>query len=351
MTRMLLAGTLAALIVIILGPLFISWARRREFGQEFRDDGPRTHAVTKKGTPTMGGLLILVGMSAPYWLIARDHTNFGLVVWITMMLCALMGLWDDAMKVVNRRSLGITGTMKMAIMGLITVFLGYASTKVLGVTTLLEIPFTSNSAGANAITVDLQWGWYVLLFFVLAGTSNCVNLADGLDGLAATTVVISLAAFTAIAFILWDRNLVLNPVLSIDRAGALDIAIFCAALGGSLIGFLWWNAYPAKVFMGDTGSLALGGALAALAVVLKVELLLAIIGGVFVVEGLSVMLQKVVFKASRRITGEPRRLFLMAPIHHHFELKNWSETQIMVRFAIVACLFSATGFTIWFRTH
>ncbi|MCW2926515.1 MAG: mraY, partial [Thermoleophilia bacterium] len=141
------------------------------------------------------------------------------------------------------------------------------------------------------------------------------------------------------------------PPLSIDGPGALDIAIFCAALGGALIGFLWWNAHPAKVFMGDTGSLALGGALAALAVVLKVELLLAIIGGVFVVEGLSVMIQTSVFKLSRRITGTPRRVFLMAPIHHHFELRGWSETQVMVRFAIVASLFSATGFTIWFRTH
>jgi phospho-N-acetylmuramoyl-pentapeptide-transferase len=348
---MLLAGTLAALIVIALGPLFIKWARKREFGQEFREDGPASHALAKKGTPTMGGLLILLGMSVPYWLIGRQHTDFGLVVWATMMLCAMMGFWDDAMKVVNRRSLGINGKTKMLILGLITVFLGWASTQVLGVTTVLEVPFTSNSAGANAITVDLGWGWFVLLFFVLAGTSNTVNLADGLDGLAATTVSISLMAFTSIAFILWDRQLTGIFPLSIDQAGALDIAIFCASLGGALIGFLWWNAYPAKVFMGDTGSLALGGAMAALAVVLKVELLLVVIAGIFVVEGLSVMLQTTVFKLSRRFTGEPRRLFLMAPIHHHFELKNWSETQIMVRFAIVASLFSATGFTIWFRTH
>jgi phospho-N-acetylmuramoyl-pentapeptide-transferase len=348
---MLLAGTIAALIVVALGPLFIRWARKREFGQEFREDGPQGHAVAKKGTPTMGGLLILFGMSVPYWLVGREHTDFGLVVWVTTMLCAMMGFWDDAMKVVNRRSLGINGKTKMLILALITVFLGWASTEVLGITTVLEVPFTSNSAGANAITVDLGWGWYVLVFFMLAGTSNSVNLADGLDGLAATTVTISLMAFTGIAFILWDRNLASVGVLTLGPGGALDIAIFCASLGGALIGFLWWNAYPAKVFMGDTGSLALGGALAALAVVLKVELLLVIIGGIFVVEGLSVMLQTTVFKLSRRITGEPRRLFLMAPIHHHFELKNWSETQIMVRFAIVATLFSSTGFTIWFRTH
>lgn len=344
MTRMLLAGVVASLLVVLLGPVFIRWAQRREFGQEVRSDGPSSHTVTKQGTPTMGGLLILFGMSVPYWLVGREHTNFGLVVWITMMACATMGFWDDAMKVVNRRSLGINGKAKMTILALITVFLGWSSTTLLDISTVLEVPFTE-------LQIDAGWGWYVLLFFVLAGTSNCVNLADGLDGLAATTVVISLTAFTAIAFILWDRQLGSVPPLTIGGPGALDIAIFCAALGGSLIGFLWWNAYPAKVFMGDTGSLALGGALAALAVVLKVELLLAIIGGIFVVEGLSVMVQTTVFKLSRRFTGTPRRVFLMAPIHHHFELKNWSETQVMIRFAIVASLFSATGFTIWFRTH
>jgi phospho-N-acetylmuramoyl-pentapeptide-transferase len=344
MTRMLLAGVLASLIVILFGPLFINWIKRREFGQEVREDGPQSHTVTKQGTPTMGGLLILFGMSVPYWLVGRDHTHFGFVVWVTMMMCGAMGFWDDAMKVVNRRSLGINGKAKMGILVLITIFLGWSSTSMLHLTTVLEIPFTDAS-------VDIGWGWYILLFFVLAGTSNCVNLADGLDGLAATTVVISLTAFTAIAFILWDRQLASVPPLTIGGLGALDIAIFCASLGGALIGFLWWNAYPAKVFMGDTGSLALGGALAALAVVLKVELLLAIIGGIFVVEGLSVMVQTTVFKLSRRFTGTPKRVFLMAPIHHHFELKNWSETQVMIRFAIVASLFSATGFTIWFRTH
>ncbi|MCZ4496691.1 MAG: phospho-N-acetylmuramoyl-pentapeptide-transferase [Thermoleophilia bacterium] len=344
MTRMLLAGVLASMIVILLGPLFIRWAQRREFGQEFREDGPQGHAVAKKGTPTMGGLLILFGMSIPYWFVGREHTNFGMVVWTTTMMCALMGFWDDAMKVVNKRSLGITGTAKMVLLALITIFLGWSSHNLLDISTVLEIPFTE-------MKFDIGWGWYILLFFVLAGTSNTVNLADGLDGLAATTVVISLSAFTAIAFILWDRELSSIPPLTLGSHGALDVAVFCASLGGALIGFLWWNAYPAKVFMGDTGSLAMGGALAALAVVLKVELLLVIIGGIFVVEGLSVMLQKVVFKASRRITGTPRRLFLMAPIHHHFELKNWSETQVMTRFAIVASLFSATGFTIWFRTH
>jgi phospho-N-acetylmuramoyl-pentapeptide-transferase len=301
---MLLAGVVASLLVVLLGPFFIRWAQRREFGQEIREDGPQSHTTTKKGTPTMGGLLILFGMSVPYWLIGREHTDYGAVVWLTMIMCAAIGFWDDAMKVVNKRSLGITGKAKMGILALITVFLGWSSHHLLHISTVLEVPFTT-------ATIDLHWGWYILLFFVLAGTSNTVNLADGLDGLAATTVVISLFAITAITFVLWDRQLGTVPPLTIGGAGAL----------------------------------------AALAVVLKVELLLVVIGGIFVVEGLSVMIQKTVFKLSRKLTGTPRRVFLMAPIHHHFELKNWSETQVMTRFAIVASLFSATGFTIWFRTH
>lgn len=346
MTRMLLAGVLAALIVIALGPLFIKWAQRREFGQLVREDGLQSHRETKAGTPTMGGLLILLGMSLPYWLIGRDHTSSGQIVWITMMLCAAMGLWDDAMKVVNKRSLGINGKTKLILMALITAFLGYTGTVFLELPTTVQVPFTTGS-------IDMGWGWYIFLFFVLAGASNTVNLTDGADGLAATTVVVSLVAFTAIAFILWDRQLGnIAPLhLGAKSEGALDLAVFCSALGGALVGFLWWNAFPARIFMGDTGSLAMGGALAALSVALKIELLLAIIGGLFVVEGVSVMVQSVVFKATRRLTGTPRRVFLMAPIHHHFELKNWSETQIMIRFAIVACLFSATGFTVWFRTH
>ena len=344
MTRMLLAGVIACMLVILLGPVFIAWLRRREFGQAIREDGPQSHLAAKAGTPTMGGLLILLGMSIPYWAIGRDHTSFGLVAWITMMACAGIGFWDDLMKVVNRRSLGLSGRWKLALMLLVTAFLGWSSTELLAMSTIVEVPFTE-------LDIDLGWGWYVLLFFVLAGTSNAVNLTDGLDGLASATFVLAAGAFAAIAFILWDRNLADVPPLTLGTAGALDMAIFCSALSGAVVGFLWWNAYPAKVFMGDTGSLALGGALAAIAVILKSELLLVVIGGLFVVESLSVMLQSTVFKLTRRFTGTPRRLFLMAPIHHHFELRSWSETQIMVRFTIVATIFSATGFTIWFRTH
>ena len=335
---MLLAGVLATLIVIMLGPVFIKWLRRNEFGQTIREDGPQGHLVAKAGTPTMGGLLIFGGMSVPYFLIGRDHTVFGFVVWVTMILCAMIGFWDDFMKISNRRSLGLSGRWKMLALAVVTAFLGWASHTLLNLSTAVDVPFTN-------VSLELGWGYYVMLFLVLAGASNAVNLTDGLDGLAAGTVVISLMAFLSISFILWDRQLGSEQGLTLGLLGSLDVAIFCAALAGACVGFLWYNAFPAQVFMGDTGSMGLGGALAAVATVTKNELLLIIIGGIFVIEALSVMVQVAVFKRTRK------RVFLMAPIHHHFELKNWSETQIMVRFWIVAGLLAASGFTIWFRTH
>jgi len=335
---MLLAGALATLLVIVLGPFFIAWSRRNEFGQNIREDGPGSHHLTKVGTPTMGGLLIFFSMSVPYFLIGRAHTNAGLVVWLTMMMCALIGFWDDWMKIANKRSLGLSGKKKMVALLAVTAFLGYTSHVLLNISTVVQIPFSNMS-------VDLHWGWYVLLFFVIAGASNGVNLTDGLDGLAASTAVLSLMAFVGISFILWDRQLADIPPLTIGTKGALDVSILASALAGACVGFMWHNAFPAKVFMGDTGSMGLGGALAALSVVTKNELLFVIIGGIFVVESISVITQVLVFKR----TG--KRVFLMAPIHHHFELKDWSETQIMVRFCIVAGLFAATGFTVWFRTH
>lgn len=341
MTRMLVAGVLSALIVIIIGPFFINWLRRKEFGQQIREDGPAGHVKTKAGTPTMGGVLIFVGMSAPFLAVGlHRHTMYGLTLWGTTILCALIGFWDDWMKISNRRSLGLSGKKKMLALGFVAVLLGLVAHYSLDISTSVVVPLTN-------YTFDLGPAYYLLLFFVLVGTTNAVNLTDGLDGLAAGTVTISLMAFIGISFILWERKLE-TGFLSLPNIGvrspALEIAIFCAALAGACVGFLWYNAHPAKIFMGDTGSIGLGGALAALSIVTKTELLLAIIGGIFVVETLSVMSQVFFFKR----TG--KRIFLMAPIHHHFELKAWSETQIMVRFWIVAGLFAATGFTIWFRT-
>jgi phospho-N-acetylmuramoyl-pentapeptide-transferase len=332
MTRMLVAGVLSVILVIGLGPWFVVWLRRKEFGQNIREDGPQRHIALKAGTPTMGGLLILTAMTIPFLLVGK-HSGYGASVWLTMMACAAIGFWDDWMKISNRRSLGLSGRWTMVARGVVACVLFAACREWLGISTALEIPLTHHK-------VDLSYGYLVLLFFAVVGASNAVNLTDGLDGLAAGTVVISLMAFIGIAFIQWDRR-----VGEIGIKGSLDLAVFAAALAGACVGFLWYNSHPAQVFMGDTGSMGLGGALAALAVVTKTELLLVIIGGIFVVEALSVIMQVASFKR----TG--KRIFLMAPIHHHFELKEWSETQIMVRFWIVAGLFSATGFTIWFHTH
>jgi phospho-N-acetylmuramoyl-pentapeptide-transferase len=341
---MLLAGALSTLLVIVLGPFFIRWAQRNEFGQNIREDGPQGHITAKAGTPTMGGVLVLACMTPVYLRLGWAHafSHFGITVWATTMLCALIGFWDDWMKIANRRSLGLSGRKKMVALALVTGFLGYAAHYWLHLPTTLHIPLTHH-------TFDLGWGYYVFLFLVLAGASNAVNLTDGLDGLAASTVTISLLVFMAINFIVEGRKFFLrrpgDPFSYFPDHASLDVAVFCAALAGALIGFLWWNSFPARVFMGDTGSMALGGALAALAVVDKQEILLVVIGGIFVVEALSVMIQVMVFKRTRK------RVFLMAPIHHHFELRNWSETQIMVRFGIVAAMLSATGFTIWWRTY
>jgi phospho-N-acetylmuramoyl-pentapeptide-transferase len=337
-TRMLLAGTLSALLVIGFGGMFITWLRKNEFGQNIREDGPQGHIEAKAGTPTMGGLLIFAGMTGPYFAIGRDHTHFGFTLWLVMMCCAAIGFWDDLAKIMNRRSLGLPGRVKMLLLGLVSAMLGFLAHNELHLTTDLVIPFTTYSVHAG-------WLWYPLLFLVITGASNAVNLTDGLDGLASGAVAIALFAYMAICFIVLQRQLGSVLPLTLGPLGALDVAIFCAALAGACVGFLWHNTHPAHVFMGDTGSLGLGGALAALAVVTKTELLLIVIGGLFVVETLSVMLQVVSFKR----TG--KRIFLMAPIHHHFELMGWSEPQIMVRFWIVAGLFAGSGFTFWFRTH
>ncbi len=331
MTRMLVAGAMAALLVVVLAPVFIRWLQRRSYGQQIREDGPQGHITTKAGTPTMGGLLILFAMTLPFWAVGLQSAA-GLVLWLTTMGCALIGLWDDWMKISSRRSLGLSGRWKMLLLLVIGLGLALATDRLLGQGTAIQVPLSS-------IEVDLGWWYYPFVYVVLAGAANTVNLTDGIDGLAAATSVISLMAFLGIAFILWERSLG-----DLGRQGSLDAGIFAAALAGACVGFLWWNANPARIFMGDTGSLALGGAIAALAVVTGTELLLVLIGGIFVIEGLSVIIQVISFKA----TG--RRVFLMAPIHHHFELRGWSETQVMVRLLIVASLLASLGFTLWFRT-
>jgi phospho-N-acetylmuramoyl-pentapeptide-transferase len=327
--QVLLAGILAMVISIVAGPKFIGFLRRNEFGQPIRAEGPQGHSI-KQGTPTMGGLLIMVSMAAPF-LIFSDRTLEALTVFFVTLGCAAIGFIDDWTKLTQRRSLGLAGRWKLVLLALITVFVGLV---------VYERDFeTSIYLPLAGVDVELSWAWYVLLFLMIAGAANGVNLTDGLDGLAAGSVTISLFTYTAMTVVAW----IVSGGATGGDASDLDLAILGASLIGASIGFLWYNAFPAQVFMGDTGSMGLGGALAAFAIMTKTEILLLLIAGVFLIEALSVILQVVSF----RWFG--RRIFLMAPIHHHFEMKAWSEARIMVRFWILGLILCACAFVLYYR--
>jgi phospho-N-acetylmuramoyl-pentapeptide-transferase len=326
--RVLIAGLAAMLISILAGPRFIAFLRRREYGQYIREEGPESH-VAKQGTPVMGGLLMLGVATVAYLALAR-YTVPALTVLFVTLACGTVGFIDDLIKLTHRRSLGLNGRWKLLLLALVTLGVGIAARH-------QHLPTNVYVPGLGHL--QLSWAWYGLLFLVIAGAANGVNLTDGVDGLAAGTGIIALFTYTAMNVIAWIRS---GPPG--DRFETkLDLAIVGAALIGATIGFLWYNAFPAEVFMGDTGSMAIGGALAAFAVMTKTIFLLLLIGGIFAIEAVSVILQVVSF----RHWG--RRIFLMAPIHHHFLMKAWSETKIMVRFWIVTGLLCAAAFALYYR--
>ena len=316
MGRILFGGTAALLICIFLSPKFIEYLRKREFGQHIREDGPEGHRQ-KAGTPTMGGVLIFVAVSVPF-LILSDYDWRSLGVFGAAIACALLGFADDYTKLVRRRSLGLRGRTKLVITIAISLGLWFVASHEAHLASTLRLRFIDYQ-------IDLGPLYALLIYLVVAGTTSAVNLTDGLDGLAAGCAAIVLLAYIAITFI----------------TGEYELAMLAGCLVGGSIGFLWFNAFPATIFMGDTGSLGLGGAIAGLAVMTKTELLLVLLGGIFVIEALSVVIQVMSFQATRK------RVFLMAPIHHHFELLAWSETKIILRFWIVAAIFGAIGFTIY----
>jgi phospho-N-acetylmuramoyl-pentapeptide-transferase len=316
--EVLIAGMGAMLICIFLGPAFISYLRVKEFGQQIREEGPEEHHE-KAGTPTMGGLIIWAAISIPY-LVLSDRDTESLAVFGVALGCAALGFADDVTKLTKRRSLGISARWKLAWQALLSIALWYLAIYVVDLPSVIDFRISDAE-------LDIPDAAYLLLVFLaVAGASNAVNLTDGLDGLAAGCCAIVLLAYTAITFVTTDQQ---------------DLAILCACLVGACVGFLWFNAFPASIFMGDTGSLGLGGAIGALAVMTQTEVLLIIIGGIFVIEALSVALQVATFKAFKR------RILLMAPVHHHFELMAWSETKIMLRFWIVAAVCSGIGFTLY----
>ena len=315
--EILIAGMSSLLICMFLGPKFISFLRDREFGQHIREEGPKGHAG-KAGTPTMGGLVIFLAVSIPF-LILGEYDAASLAVFGTAMASAALGFLDDWSKISKKRSLGLSARWKIVAQAAIALGLWWVATRYVGLNESLNTRIFD-------FTVDLGILYPVLIFLVLAGATNGVNLTDGLDGLAAGCGAIVLFAYTAITFL---------------TSGQEDLALICSCLVGACVGFLWFNSFPAAIFMGDTGSLGIGGAIAALAVVTKTEILLIIIGGIFVVEALSVAIQVLAFQRFRK------RVFLMAPVHHHFELLAWSETKIILRFWIVAAICSAIGFTLY----
>jgi len=308
----------AAVVCAAIGPVFIPFLHRLKFGQEIRDAGPKSHQK-KSGTPTMGGIMMLVALSVAVFMWTQPTPAVTIALVLTLGH-ALIGFIDDYIKVVKKRNLGLTVKQKLLLQGMLAAAYIYYVERHVGAGGLdLWIP------GAN-VALELGWGYYALAFLLLIGTTNAVNLTDGLDGLVSCVSVPVLASYGAIAY----------------ASGMISLSVFAYGVLGSCLGFLVWNKYPAKVFMGDTGSLALGGAVAALALLTHTELLLIVIGIVYVAEALSVMLQVSYFKITHG-----RRIFRMTPIHHHFELGGWRETKVVAMFALVSCAAGAAGYILW----
>jgi len=325
------AGT-GLFFVFFFGPTIISALRLKQGkGQPIRLDGPQSHLLTKKGTPTMGGLMILSGMIVSALLWANLESPY---VWIVLFVTigfGAIGLYDDYLKVTKQSDRGFSGLSRLACEFVIAILACWAMVMAGGVgATSLAVPFV------NGFVVDLGWGFLIFGGFVIVAFGNAVNLTDGLDGLAIVPVMIGAATLGLISYLV--GNLFFARYLGINHVPhAGDLVVVCGALIGAGVGFLWFNAPPAQIFMGDTGSLALGGLLGAIAVTIKHEFVLAIVGGLFVVEALSVVVQVASFK----LTG--KRVFRMAPIHHHFEQLGWSEPQIVMRFWIVSFVLAMIG--------
>jgi len=323
----------ALLIAFVFGPAMIRWLRLKQGkGQPIRTDGPQRHIVEKQGTPTMGGLLILIStiVATLLWADLTDAYVW-LVLFVTVSF-GVLGFADDYVKVTKRTSAGVAGRMKLFVQIAVAITVSYAVMKLEepSLSGILEFPFL------KTLALPLGWGFLFFGALVIVGASNAVNLTDGLDGLAIVPVIIAAMTFALIAYLV--GNVKFADYLELHYvAGTGELAVFLAALIGGGLGFLWYNAPPAQVFMGDTGSLSLGGALGAVAVACKHEIVLAIVGGLFVMEAVSVIVQVASFK----LTG--KRFFRMAPIHHHFEQLGWKEPTIVIRFWIIAVVLALVG--------
>lgn len=312
---MFMSIIMAFLIAALLSPILIPFLRRLKFGQSIREEGPKSHQK-KSGTPTMGGVMILLSIVITTLVMTGKFSSPTMETYLLLFVTigyGIIGFLDDFIKVVMKRNLGLTSRQKLFGQLVVAIIFFFFLNK-MGFSTYLMIPGTE-------ISIDIGWTYIILLIFMLVGASNAVNLTDGLDGLLAGTAAIAFGAFAILA---WHQT-------------QYEVALFSVAVVGAVLGFLVFNAHPAKVFMGDTGSLSLGGAIAAVAILLKLEVLLVIIGGVFVIETLSVIIQVISFKT----TG--KRVFKMSPLHHHYELSGWSEWRVVTTFWLIGLLFAGIG--------
>ncbi|HEY7661429.1 MAG TPA: phospho-N-acetylmuramoyl-pentapeptide-transferase [Actinomycetota bacterium] len=338
--RQILIAAAVGLTVTLLGtPIAIRLFRVWGWGQRIREDGPHTH-LEKMGTPTMGGTLIVLGIVAGYVVtrvVFTTVTSAGFAVLTATVLLGLLGFVDDFIKVRQRRSLGLSKTGKIVGQALVALVFGILAARAPGVSTDLSF--------IRPTGLDLGVLFFVWVFVILASSSNAVNLTDGLDGLASGASILVLSGYVFIAFWQFRHTCAIGPASAcypVDVNAALDVAIVAGAAVGASAGFLWWNAAPARIFMGDTGALALGGLMGALAIVTNTQLLLIVLGGLFVIETTSVIVQVIAFR------GFGQRVFKMSPIHHHFELAGWPEFTVIVRFWIVAGLCVAIGLGLFY---
>ncbi len=327
-----LAVITAMVIVFLIGDKFINYFSSKKITNPIREDGPEDHLIKKIGTPTMGGVLILIGLFAGVFLWGDLYNPYNwLLIFITLSF-GILGAFDDFKKIKNNNSKGISSKIKLVIqilLALFSLFIFYNFIET-DLKTNLYFPFFKN------LIVNLGWFFIPFYLFVIVGSSNAVNLTDGLDGLATVPVILVAGCFAFISYV--SGNVIFADYLLIPYIeGVGEVSVFCGAIIGASIGFLWFNAPPAKIFMGDTGSLALGGSLGAVGVVTKHEIVLAITGGLFVLEAVSVIVQVISFK----LTG--KRIFMMAPLHHHFEKKGWAESTVVIRFWIISLILAMIG--------
>lgn len=331
--RSALAAITALLLSFYFGPKLINYLHRKQIGETIRTDGPENHKA-KAGTPTMGGIIIIISITIPVLLWSDITSIYIILPTLGLLALSIVGFVDDYLKVVKKYSKGLIAKYKLIgqiIVGLVIGLVIYYSPEFAGYNTQTTLPFFKN------LNFDFSYLYVPVVVFIITAISNGVNLTDGLDGLAIGSMVIVMLTLAIIAYV--SGNLIYSDYLNIIYLpGSGELTVFVAAFIGAGLGFLWFNFYPAQIFMGDTGSLAIGGVFGIIAILIKKELLIPILGGIFFLETMSVIIQRLYFKYTKKKYGEGRRVFLMAPIHHHYEMKGWSEPKIVIRFYIITII-------------